>query len=300
MIIWITIKLANVYTSIIPVPVEFTHLPKDKVLTSVSDNIVRLEIKEKGSTLFSLLFIQSKKPAIINLRFTPMFSKNGTLSAAITTSSFINDIERDMGLYGKIQSISPDTIYLTFEPEKSKRIPVSANFDISYEKHYFGYDEISFNPDSVTVTGPERIIDMLDSASLGLIRLVNLSENISVTKSFPQDTAHHYHMLRFLPEEVTLTIPVEKFTEAQIDAPVIIINNNELRIKTFPDKVKVTYTVALKEYSDVEPGMITAVADFANIDIARGDKVRVRLEKFPAFIRINKVEPEIVEYIILK
>jgi hypothetical protein len=297
-VIWITIKMANVYTTVIPVTVHFTHLPQNKVLTSVTDSIIRLEIKEKGSYLFNLHYLQARKPVSISLRFTPLYQKNDIISATVSPSALINDFERKMGLFGKIQSISPDTIYLTFEPKKSKKLPVTADFDIIYEKHYFGYNGIMFEPDSVTVTGPARLVDPLDSASLGLIRLNNLSENITITRGFDKDTTTRF--LNFYPGEVTLTIPVEKFTEAEIEIPVTINNSGDLRIKTFPDKVKIVYTVALKDYPEVEPEMIIAAADFSTVDISREDRVKVQLIQYPTFIHIKKIEPGTVEYIILK
>jgi len=73
-----------------------------------------------------------------------------------------------------------------------------------------------------------------------------------------------------------------------------------LNAKTFPDKVKIYYTVALKDYSNVEPWMIQAVADLSGVDMAEDDRIKVSLESYPSYIRINKIEPEKVEFIIIK
>lgn len=297
-IIWFTIKLSDEYDTVIQIPITYTHLPKNKVLTSSSDTILQVEIIEKGVNLFRMLYLQGISPVPVSLRFLPVYPKGGVYQGIINPSLLINEIEREKNLLGKIVSIIPDTIYLYFEPERSRKVPVTASFDLSYEKQFKRYGAVTFIPDSVTVRGPERIIDILDSVSLGEIKLERLSENYSGVRSFPYDSA--YLNLTFNPNSVTYTIPVEKFTEAESTVPVKIINTSGLKVKTFPDKVTIFYNVALKDYPKVEPGMINAVADLSLVNLAEDDKIRVSLESYPSYIRISKIEPEKVEYIIIK
>jgi YbbR domain-containing protein len=279
-------------------PVTFTHLPKNKVLTFVSDTLLQVEILEKGSNLIRMIYVEEIEPVTISLRFLPIYLKGGVYQGIVTPSLLINEIEREQGLLGKIVSISPDTIYLSFEPEKSRKLPVKANFDLTFEKQFMRYGSATFSPDCVTVRGPEKMIDNLDSISLGEIKLDQLNKDFTGEKSFSHDSSNHN--LTFSPEEITYNVPVEKFTEAETEVQVKIINSNGLKIKTFPDKVRVFYTLALKDYPKVEPGMITAVADLSKINYMEEDKIKINLESYPSFIRVNKIEPEKVEFIIIK
>jgi len=160
------------------------------------------------------------------------------------------------------------------------------------------YGPAVFSPDCVTIKGPEKKIDYLDSASLGVIKLDQLNQNFTGEKSFSRDTTSQY--LSFNPDKVSFSIPVEKYTEAETEVPLKIINSNGLKVKTFPDKVRIFYTVALKDYPKIEPGMILAVADISKVNLAEEDKIKVSLDSYPSFIRINKIEPEKVEFIIVK
>lgn len=287
------------YDTVIQVPVTFTHLPKNKALTFISDTALQVEIVDKGSSLFRLIYVEKISPVNISLRFLPLYPKNGTFQGFVTPSLLINEIEREKNLLGKIVSISPDTIYLSLEPEKSRKIPVKADFELTYEKQFMKYGQVIFHPDCVLVRGPERTIAELDSVSLGKIKIDQLNENFSGKKVFPGDSANKN--LSFTPASVDYEIPVEKFTEAELDVPVKITNTNGLKIKTFPDKVRVFYTVALKDYPKIEPGVIQAVADLNTENKAAGsNKLKIVLESFPSYIRINKIDPEKVEYIILK
>jgi len=297
-IIWFTIKLSDEYDTVIKIPVTFTQIPKNKVLTFASDTVLQVEILEKGSNLLRMLYLQEITPAAISLRFLPVYPKGDVYQGIISPSLLINEIEREQNLLGKIISISPDTIYLSFETEKTRKVPVKASFDLTFEKQFMRYGPAVFSPDCVTIKGPEKKINYLDSASLGVIKLDQLNQNFTGEKSFSRDTTSQN--LSFYPDKVSFSIPIEKFTEAETEVPVKIINTNGLKVKTFPDKVMVFYTVALKDYPKVEPGMIFAIADISKVNLAEEDKIKVSLDSYPSFIRINKIEPEKVEFIIVK
>jgi hypothetical protein len=297
-IIWLTIKLSDEYDTVMQIPVTYTHLPRNRVLTYASDTMLQVEIFEKGSDILKINYLQKITPVAINLRFIPLFPKGEKYQGIITPSLMINDIEREQNLIGRIISISPDTIYLVFEKEKTRKVPVNASFDLTFEKEFMQYGPPVFTPDSVQIKGPENKIDDVHFASLGVIKLDDLRQNFKGEKYFPQDSTSHG--MAFYPNKISYSIPVEKFTEAETEVPVKIINSSGLKIKTFPDKVKVFYNVALKDYSKIEPGMIFAVADISSVNMKEDDRIKVSVVSYPSFIRINKTEPEKVEFIIIK
>jgi YbbR domain-containing protein len=245
-----------------------------------------------------MLYVNEPEPIEISLRFLPIYPKAGVYYGIVTPSLLINEIERKTNLLGKVVSVSPDTIYLSFEPEKSKKVPVKAEFDLTFEKQFMRYGKSVFTPDCVTVRGPDRIIENLDSISLGQIKLEQLNDSYTGEKIFERDSLSQ--SLSFTPEEVHFTIPVEKFTETEIDIPVKVINTNGLNIRLFPDKVKVIYTVALKDFDKIESAMILAYVDLSRVNIAEDDKIKVDLESYPSYINIHRIEPEKVEFIIIK
>jgi len=93
-IIWFTIKMSDEYDTVIEIPVTFTHLPKNKVLTFVSDSVLQVEIIEKGSNLFRMLYVEEIDPVSISLRFLPVYPKGGVYYGMITPALLLNEIER--------------------------------------------------------------------------------------------------------------------------------------------------------------------------------------------------------------
>ncbi len=235
--------MSNEYDTVIRMPLRFTNVPANKVVTFVSDSSLQVEVVERGSNLFRMLYLNEPEPVTISLRFTPFYQKDGYFSGIITPSLLINEIEREQSLLGKIISVSPDTIYLRLEAEKVSKVPVRATFDLQFEKQYMSIGQPDYEPDCVTVRGPGRLIENLDSASLGTISLKHLKDPTTVFKTFEADS--NLPSLSFEPPMVKVSIPVTKFTEASLEVPIEIINPNNLKIKAFPEKIKITYTVSL-------------------------------------------------------
>ena len=297
-IIWFSIKMSNEYDTVVEIPLTFTNLPKNKVLTGMSDSLVQVEILEKGIDLFRRKYIHYSTPATISLRNLSLYNRNGVYEGIVHPSAFISDIEHEHDLLGKVLSVKPDSIYLTFESQRSKKLPVKASMDITFEKQYMLYGGVVFEPDCVVVKGPSRLTESLDSAFLGSIVAEKLSKKISFDRYFDQDSVNRF--LEFSPQVVRVSIPVEKYTESETEADIKIVHSREPKVKLFPDKVKVYYKVALKDFSRIEPGMISVVADFSDIDYSIDDKVRVKLESWPDFIQISRIEPEKAEFIIIR
>lgn len=297
-IIWFSIKLANSYDTVIELPVSFINPPKNKVLTGISDSVLRVEIVDKGSDLFRLEYLQKNRQATINLKNVFLYNKGGRYESIVTPSAHLNEIEQELNLMGKILAISPDTLYLTFENQKSKKVPVGANFILSFKKQFMQYGNVFFEPDSVTVKGPANLIDQLDSANLGNIVLENLHSDVEFERRFSSDSINR--LLDYSPVVVKVKIPVEKYTESEMESQLEIINCGSHNIKIFPDKVKVIYKVALKDFDRIEPGMITVTADFSDVDLIHDNSVRLRIGHAPDFVVITKTVPEKAEFIIVK
>jgi hypothetical protein len=172
---------------------------------------------------------------------------------------------------------------------------VTATFDLTFEKEYMQNGPVIFTPDSVEVKGPENKIVDLKFASLGVIKQDQLSQNFKVEKYFSENSVNRD--LTFIPGSVSVSIPVEKYTEAESEVPVDIIGTDGLKVRLFRIRSRY-FTMALKDYAKIEPGMIVAAADFQQRTYRK--KTDYVVGKLPFFIRIDKTEPEKVEFIIIK
>ena len=97
---------------------------------------------------------------------------------------------------------------------------------------------------------------------------------------------------------MTLNIPVEKFTEKELEIPVQIKNKPEnVNIKFFPSEVKITFMVGLSEFEDINAADFSAVVDY-NTVLLKKENPEVEIEKKPSNIEILRISPDRVEYLI--
>ena len=107
--------------------------------------------------------------------------------------------------------------------------------------------------------------------------------------------------VRYNTQEVKITIPVEKYTEAIINIPVkAMAGNPGIKIKTFPEEITVTYLVALKDFNKIDQNMFKVSANPGPLMHNSPRILKVKLIQYPPFVKITKIEPEMVEYVILK
>ncbi len=116
---------------------------------------------------------------------------------------------------------------------------------------------------------------------------------MSVPLSIPENTGE----LRCIPENVSVVLTVDKFTESEIEIP-IVYSGQDHAIKTFPEKVKVTYFVTLENYKRITTEMFLADVSFSGEE--NPEKLKINLVQYPSFIKIIKIEPLEVEYLLIK
>jgi hypothetical protein len=150
-------------------------------------------------------------------------------------------------------------------------------------------------PDCVTVVGPQEVISKIEfiETTHKEVRNINQSQTVNVQLSLPVNAKD----VKCIPETVNVVLTVDKFTESEIEIP-IICTDAGAGIKTFPEKVKITYFVTLENYKRIDEKMFIANVIYSKEQPS--EKLKVNLLQYPSFIKIIKIEPEEVEYLIIK
>ncbi|MBE9483860.1 MAG: hypothetical protein IMY74_03380, partial [Bacteroidetes bacterium] len=67
-----------------------------------------------------------------------------------------------------------------------------------------------------------------------------------------------------------------------------------------PEEVQLTYRVAIKDYQRVIPEMFTLSVTYDPEKDKGKNFLKVHIERKPDFVRVNRIHPEKVEFIIRK
>jgi hypothetical protein len=192
-------------------------------------------------------------------------------------------------------TVTPEFITLKFESISGIRVKVIPKLILEFDKQFQLSQDLQIMPDCVTVVGPHEVISKIEfiETTRKEVRNINQSQTINVLLSLPVNAQE----VKCIPESVNVVLTVDKFTESEIEIP-IICNDPGAGIKTFPEKVKITYFVTLENYKRIDEKMFIANVIYSKEQPS--EKLKVNLLQYPSFIKIIKIEPEEVEYLIIK
>ncbi|MFW6019869.1 MAG: CdaR family protein [Bacteroidales bacterium] len=296
--LWLVIKLSSTYVGEVEYSVSYQNNTSDKILAEVSDSTVYAEIRSSGFKLLDLKWFSSIQEVNIDVDHTlinPHYSKD-LYNYYLLPEHSVAKFEQQLDEISKIENIRPDTIYLWMDEKSSRKVAVEPNLNISYESQFQPYSKISVEPDSIRVSGPKQVIDTLTEIHTEPFFAEDVNEDIAGKLSLilPDKTESNQ-------QTVSLNIDVEEFTEASLEVPVEADMEDDIgrSIKTFPKHVEITFWVALKDYQKISSGQFAAEIEPTTLDtFAADDKVKVKVSRFPSYVKNLRVSPRYVEYVI--
>jgi hypothetical protein len=279
-------------------PVRFVNLPEARVLVEDLPSRLDLYLKGPGYSIVKLKLAGNRTPVIldvstINYRRVP---GSRTLSYYIMTSGLIPKLKNQLRAECEITSIRPDTLFFSFDRIISKQVKIVPDIDITTERQYLVKGNIIVDPDTVTLKGPKRILDTINTIKTRHKKLKGINQTI--TRSLALASSKEYSVS---VKKTTLTIPVEQFTEAEINVPVKILNSpDSIKIRIFPDAVTVKFLVAISDYKKIRETPFEVVLDIAKADLNSSGKLPVVISKTPPFVSSVRVTPAEVDFLIEK
>jgi hypothetical protein len=293
--IWFLIVLSKETNTIIDYPIVFENIPGNLVLINQSDSVLSLNISSGSIELITLKYLSSRTPVKIDLGNVKITRDGNVYNAIISTSEISRKLIDRMNVPDDKVTITPDYISLGFESISGIKVKVVPKLILEFDKQFQLSQELQVLPDSVTVVGPKEVISKIGFIETihKEVKKINQSQTVNVLLSLPENAPE----IKCIPETVNVILTVDKFTESAIEIPVICSDPN-LGIRTYPDKVKITYFVTLENFGRIDKDMFLVNVNY--IKEQTSDKLRVNLLQYPSFIKIIKIEPEEVEYLVIK
>jgi len=291
-IIWLLIELSKSYTSSAVFTVEYENLPTGKLLESKPVSEIQLALKAPG---FSLLKYKVKKHKLRlslrnvtkkNSRYYLLLNKQLTYLSAQLSSE--NEIIRAL----------KDTIFIELGNNRSKKVPINPSLDLKFKLGYNLTEPLKITPDSVLITGPQKLVDSIKEIKTSVLKINNAYENISsnVDLILPLEKDN----LIVSATKVNISGLVDKFTEGKLTIPVIIINKPEgVKINTFPKEVQVIYQAGLSNFNKITKNSFLVVYDFEQYKKDTLIKYLTPIIKHKSeFISSIKLNPSQIEFLI--
>lgn len=144
-VVWAAVTLQETRTVAFNVPTNLINVPEDQALVAEPPSHVRVQVTGE---VIQLLYLYFNPP-----------------TAPIDASSSEVRVQEVLGLSSsnvQLESVSPERITVPLERRVERSVPITSRVSVDLDDGYELLDPPQLNPDSVTVSGAESIIDELD------------------------------------------------------------------------------------------------------------------------------------------
>jgi len=289
---WMLIKLSKNYISDVEFNLVYTDEPKNKLIEKKPDDKVVLTLKTMG---FKLLNYSLKKKEL-SYSLNDIKKVRGSNYYSLTKSN-INLLQAQLSAETTVLKIKPDTLFFEFGVKKSKKVKIVSQVNLKFKPGFNLVKEQSIEPNEITISGPENVIDSVNEIQTEIIELNDVSETF-VNKI---NLINPSNSISLSSNQVTIKGDVEKITEGTFLLPYKVINiPNKYLISTYPKEVKVIFQVALKDYNKISENSFKIECDYKQTDDNNLEYLIPKIVEKPEILFDVKVVPNKIEFLIKK
>ena len=289
---WFLVKLSENYTTQTVFRLQFAEVPADQWIPS-KDHLVKMSLNIDGfHTLRYKMIREPKRMVTIALNEVPYRQEDENTYSF--SSQYVAEKVADM-LDISPSDITMNDIKIYFDMDwlKSKVVPVVLRSDIKTQRQYDLYGIPVLDPSSVTIYGPQEVIDTVRSVRTELVSRANVSESFSETVNLDLSGGKIHSNTK----AVRATVNVEKYTEMDVEVPIRVADS--LRMRFFPETMTVKCLVAMKDYASVVPDDFSVTVDVRQLQVLE-PLLDLRLAAWPKTVKILSTRPDKVEYLIVQ
>jgi len=288
-VFWLLVKLSKEYTVMREVAILY-DLPLGKTFAQAPPAVVGVSLTSQG---WNFLLT-----SLLGRRYELSYEVPDRANFVLSTFQLRTDI--DALLNDKeiaISNILFDGINIELEQQAERLLPVVVNRRLSFTPEYSLVDSLRVLPDSVRVVGPVSQLQNLLSWPTDSLVLEHLNQSYEgfLTLQVPEEG------LRIEPQQVRVTVPVERYTEKRFFVPIEIRNAPADSIRIFPDKALLICVLGLGHYNQLTAKDFTLIANLERAQFQAGkNTVTLELERQPSFLHSVLISPRSAEFFVVQ
>ena len=265
-------------------------VPLNLLITQNINDTIDVTMRDKGFTLLTYSYAGKIQPVTIDFE---RYANKERGFGRVPLSDLQRMIYSRLYSSSKISAIKSDSVTFYFNYGQSKRIPIRALGQLQTGRSYY-ISRIAFQPNYATIYAGRQILDSIRWVTTEKLNLRHIEDTVSLLVSLRSIPG-----AKITPKTVRMTIYPDILTEESVEVPIEAVNMPEGKIlRTFPSKVKVTFTVGGSRFRNIRPEQFVVVADYDDITNHPSDRCPIKLSQFPNEIRRPKLEMTQVDYLI--
>lgn len=218
--------------------------------------------------------------------------KSGSLS--ITKKTIQSDIQKQLLATTSLVGFEPQSIEAAYSKRIKKDIPVIFDGTIQTNPGFHVSGNILISPSTVSVYASDIVLDTLNQAKTVFTEIKKGTKTITRTVQLQKVSEATYD-----PTSVTITIPIEEFTEKTLEIPVICTGlPPHYTLRTFPSIAKVTCSVPLSRFKDLSEDAFEIKFSFKDLEQNVSGTLPIQLTKKPDWVSSATLVPDKIEFIL--
>lgn len=283
---WVLQSLSEDMNISYRIPIKYTNVPDNTIFTNELPSHITLHLRDEGGVLLNY-----------NLEGIPAFEvdflqyANNRNAFIIPPEQISAQIKKNLKNTTNLTSMSIDTLAVYYTQGVGKKVKVIVEGEISTLPQYIVNGRITTNIDSIQIYAPDYLLNRIDEVKTETFSAENLSETWVKTVPLRKQEG-----IKMVPEQVTVTIPVEEFTTKSLTIPVSVENlPARVSLLTFPASVQVDCVIPMSQFSQVSEKDVRVAVNYKDTQDTPS-KLAVRVVRSVG--EVLKIYPDSVEYIL--
>lgn len=287
---WLLQSLQQEYEIEVVIPVRYKNVPTDISFTEAPPQEVVAKVKDKGSALLNYSLGRSFTPIEADMKK----QTKGSGSLSITKKTIESDIQKQLLATTSLVDFEPQHIEAHYSVRVKREIPVVFNGTVHTDPGFHVSGDITISPKTVGVYAGEAVLDTLKQVKTVFTEIKKGSKTIIKTVQLQKVGAATYD-----PASVTVTIPIEEFTEKTLEVPIVCTDlPSQYTLRTFPSEAKVTCSIPLSQFKDLSEDTFEIRFSFKDLEQNASGTLPIRLTKKPDWVTSATVVPDKIEFIL--
>lgn len=289
-IFWLMMTLNETYEQEIPVGLRLTGIPKNVVMTTEMSDTAYITVRDKGFMLLS--YITSSKLHPLTYNFSS-YADRQTNKGQISVADIQKSVRQQLFASTVITAIKAERLEFYFNYGLNKEVEVKLVGNVVPASNFY-LSHVQFSPEKVVVYATKDKLDSIHSVTTEYQNIVNFDDTV-VRKVRLKPIVG----AKIVPSTISLTLYPDILTEESVEVPITAINKPEgLTVRTFPQKVKVRFTVGASMFRTIRPSDFQVVVDYREIAARPSDKCNLYLQSKPRGVSNAHLEIKQIDYLI--
>jgi len=287
---WLLQNLQQEYEIELFIPVKYNNLPEEMGSTAHYPQEIVAKIRDKGTVLFNYTWFRASHPVEVDLT-----DLRKELSIQVSRRAIEASISKQLISTTSLLNIEPQSLSIEYAALQYKDVPVEIDIAVSLEQGYQISGSMIVVPENVRLFANSNALDTITSIKTAYTEINRANKNQEFTLGLQQ-----FAGIKMEPEEVTVTIPVEEFTEKRITLTVTCNDMPDYYVlRTFPSSVEVVCNVPISRFRELAESDLEIQIPFQEFEAIQTEgRITLYLTKKPLWITHPVIIPDAIEFII--